>query len=132
MKTEKVKSFQNPAISAPSDTGNVPGVTSNPTPILPSATNKSLLQIRDELKSQNPNSSAFDLMQSARQRYNAQLSVTNPASNPPPAQTGIAPLDTELQKLRDEKSQSIKDTYKNYSLAQADYQKNAGYYTNFE
>ena len=71
-------------------------------------------------------------MHEARQQYNAQLSVNNPASNPTPAQTGIAPLDTELQKLRDEKAKSIKDTYKNYALAQADYQKNAGYYTNFD
>lgn len=71
-------------------------------------------------------------MKQAREQFNAQRNVYNPATGAPEAKTGIAPLDTELAKLREEKAQKIKDTYKNYSLAQADYQKNAWYYTNFE
>lgn len=73
-----------------------------------------------------------DIMKSAREQFNAQRNVYNPASTPTQANTGIAPLDADLAKLREEKAQKIKDTYKSYALAQADYQKNAGYYTNFE
>lgn len=67
----------------------------------------------------------IDIMRQAREQFNAQRNVYNPANVPPQANTGIAPLDAELTKLREEKAQKIKDTYKNYSLAQADYQKNA-------
>lgn len=67
----------------------------------------------------------IDIMKQARNQFNAQRNVYNPALGAPEAKTGIAPLDTELAKLREEKAQKIKDTYKNYSLAQADYQKNA-------
>jgi len=134
IKTEKVKSFQNPATSAPSGTGNTLWVTSNPTPVIPPvSTSKSLLQIRDELKAQNPTAAPLDIMHSARQQYNAQLSVTNPNNNGIiDIKTGIASLDNELAKQKEESLQKIKDTNKNYALAQADYQKNAGYYTNFE
>lgn len=45
--------------------------------------------------------------------------------------TGIAPLDTELSKIQEDKTKAINDAYHSYTLAQADYQKNAGYYTNF-
>lgn len=118
-KTEKVKSESLP------QTGTEWITTQQTTPAL------TLLQIRNQLKATNPNAAPLEIMRQARDQFNAQKNVLTPAPTKPEAQTWIAPLDAELAKLREEKAQKIKDTYKNYTLAQADYQKNAGYYTNF-
>lgn len=118
-KTEKVKSESLP------QTGTEWITTQQTTPAL------TLLQIRNQLKAANPNAAPLEIMRQARDQFNAQKNVLTPAPTKPEAQTWIAPLDAELAKLREEKAQKIKDTYKNYTLAQADYQKNAGYYTNF-
>lgn len=93
----------------------------------------SLIQIRDQLKSQNPTLKPIELIQQARQQYEAQKNVINPATGLPEIpKTGINAVDVAQAKLREETLQKIKDTYKGYAVAQGDYQKNAGYYTNFE
>jgi hypothetical protein len=131
-KNEKVKSFTNPVGTDISTTQN-PWVTSNPQPILPTATKKTLLQIRDEIKAANPTMKPIEIMQEARNQFNQQQSVYNNWNALPEIpKTWIWILDDAQQKLRDETLKNIKDTYKNYALAQADYQKNAGYYTNFD
>lgn len=124
-KTEKVKSATIPTSNTPD--GGTQGIsTATPQQQL------TLLQIRDKIRSENPTMKPIDIMKSAREQFNAQRNVYNPALWAPEAKTWIAPLDADLAKLREEKAQKIKDTYKSYALAQADYQKNAGYYTNFE
>lgn len=72
-------------------------------------------------------------MQQARQQYEAQKNVISPENGLPEIpKTGINAVDVAQAKLREETLQKIKDTYKSYAVAQGDYQKNAGYYTNFE
>jgi len=68
----------------------------------------------------------MDIMKQARQQFDAQKNVVSPANGLPEIpKTGISAVDIAQQKLRDETLQKVKDTYKGYSIAQADYQKNA-------
>lgn len=87
--------------------------------------------MRDKIKTENPTLSGLQAIQEARKQFDTQQSVIGNPLMPKQAKTGITPLDNELAKLREEKANKIKETYKNYALNQADYQKNAGYYTNF-
>lgn len=126
MKTEKVKSLtdtQNPTTNG-IEVGQLWAVWAQPL---------SLLQIRDQIKTQNPTLKPLEIMQQARQQYEAQKNVISPANGLPEIpKTGINAVDVAQAKLREETLQKIKDTYKSYAVAQGDYQKNAGYYTNFE
>jgi len=52
--------------------------------------------------------------------------------NNPVKSTGISELDTGLEKIRQDKADAIKKEFQSYTIAQADYNKNKNYYTNFD
>ena len=91
-----------------------------------------LLQIKKSIQSQNPQLSSLEATRQARAQMIDQQKQRELLADKPIAKTWIKPLDIELEKLRTEKAKAIEDQLKSYQLAQADFNKNKDYYTNFD
>lgn len=111
-----MKSFSNPTTSAPITTIEPPN----------------LLTIRKQIQDQNPNLTPLQATEQARIQLDEQKKQADILAAKTYQNTGIKTLDAAEQKVFDERNKAISDQMKSYTLAQADYNKNKNYYTNFD